>query len=106
MTDDLEARRWLKEFMTEVNTQDNRITATPYYYDLRYRDKEEREEKHLSYGGTIFFTQKAADEYILDNAHNLPEGVYTYLCWGGRNPEMKKLLESIGKVVGVEYERK
>jgi hypothetical protein len=60
----------------------------------------------VKYGQTVFFTEKAANEYIEANAHNLPDGVYPYLCWGGRNPELRGLLESIGKVVGVPYERK
>ena len=106
MTTELsEARAWLKEFITEINTQNNRGTATPYYYDLRYTDKEGY-DKRVDYGGTVFFTQKAADEYVAANRHNLPKGVYTFLCWGGRNPELKQLLENIGSVVGVPYERK
>lgn len=100
-----EALKWLEEFITEINNQDNRGTACPYYYDLRYRNEEGYEE-HVGYGGTVFFTQKATDEYIEDNGHNLPKGVYTFLCWGGRNPELKQLLESIGAAVGVPHERK
>ena len=106
---DIEALQWLREFMTEVNTQDNRATATPYYYELRYRYIDEEGEHHrgkVDYMQAIFFTEKAAEQYIKDNSHNLPEGTYTYLAWGGRNPEMKKLLESIGKMVGIPYERK
>lgn len=30
-----EATAWLRDFMSELNTQDNRATATPYYYQLR-----------------------------------------------------------------------
>ncbi len=110
MTDknDLEAIRWLKDFITELNTQNNRGTATPYYYELRYQYHESghQGEKRVDYGNSVFFTEKAANAYIEANKHNLPEDVYTFLCWGGRNPELQKLLESIGKVVGVEYERK
>ena len=98
---------WLREFMTEVNTQDNRATATPYYYELRYTDEEEGGvEKRVDYGQCIFFTEKAALDYIDAQQHNLPKGVYTFLCWGGRNKELQQLLENIGRVVGVPYERK
>lgn len=106
---DTEALKWLREFMVELNTQDNRATATPYYYELRYDYRDEENERHqgkVGYMQTIFFTEKAANQYIKDNSHNLPEGTYTFLAWGGRNPELKKLLNSIGKVVGIPYERK
>lgn len=103
-----EAQQWLRDFITELNTQDNRGTATPYYYELRYEYKESghQGEKRVDYGGTVFFTEKAANSYIKANKHNLPEGTYTFLCWGGRNPELQKLLESVGVAVGVEYEKK
>ena len=105
--DETEGLLWLREFMMELNTQDNRATATPYYYELLYEDNETGERyKRLGSHGTVFFTQKAADEYIKTNHYNLPDTVYAFLAWGGRNPELKKLLESIGKVVGVPYERK
>lgn len=100
-----EARQWLRDFITEVNAQDNRATATPYYYELRYSN-EESSYNQVDYGNTVFFTEKAANAYIEANRHNLPEDVYTFLCWGGRNREMQTLLESIGAVVGVEYERR
>lgn len=96
-------RRWLQEFIKEINSQDNRMTATPYYYDLRYV---EGHEKRVEYDNNVFFTEKAAEEYIKANAHNLPEGTYAFLCWGGRNPELQMLLESVGSVVGVPYARK
>jgi len=100
-----EARQWLRDFITEINTQDNRATATPYYYELRYVN-EESNYNQVDYENTIFFTEKGADAYIEANKHNLPAGTYAYLCWGGRNRELQKLLESIGVVVGVEYERR
>lgn len=103
------ARDWLRAFMKEVNEQDNRATATPYYYDLRFDYQESGHQdpyRPVKYGNTIFFTEKAANEYIQANSHNLPKGTYAYLNWGGRNPELKKLLASIGLLVGVLYERK
>ena len=100
-----DAREWLRGFMTKVNTQNNRATACPYYYDLRYK-RDGEEEKRVEYSTSIFFTEEAAKQYIVDNAHNLPEGVYTYLCWGGRNHEMRDLLSSIGELVGVPYIRR
>jgi len=101
------ALAWLREFMKEINSQDNRATATPYYYELRYVDEEDDSaEKRVDYGQSCFFTEKAAKAYIEANQHNLPEGTYTYLCWAGRNHEMLLLLTAIGKVTGVGYERK
>lgn len=99
------AIQWLRDFITEINTQDNRATATPYYYELRYSN-EESDYNKVDYGNSVFFTEKAADAYIEANKHNLPAGTYAFLCGGGRNPELKKLLESIGVAVGVEYERR
>ncbi len=32
---DKDALRWLRYFIKELNSQDNRITASPYYYTLR-----------------------------------------------------------------------
>lgn len=107
--DPRDALTWLREFMAEVNRQDNRATATPYYYDLRYHYRESGHEDpycRVKHKNTIFFTEKAANEYIEANSHNLPEGTYAYLNWGGRNSEIKQLLENIGIVIGVEYERK
>ena len=101
-----EAHQWLRDFITEINTQDNRATATPYYYELRGTDEDGNPEARVEYGQSVFFTEKAADAYIEANRYNLPEDVYTFLCWGGRNRELQKLLESIGEVVGVPYERK
>ncbi len=34
-TEQEEMRQWLIEFMHRINTQDNRGTATPYYYQVR-----------------------------------------------------------------------
>lgn len=106
---DTESLKWLREFMHEINTQDNRATATPYYYELYYDHTDKngsRERGKVSYASTIFFTEKAANQYIKDNAHNLPQGTYAFLAWGGRNPELRQLLENIGKVVGIPYDRK
>ncbi|RLC83550.1 MAG: hypothetical protein DRJ03_16860 [Chloroflexi bacterium] len=93
-----EALEWLRGLSKEIRSQDNRATASPYYYDLRYSDKDGA-EKHVPHHGTIFLTEKAAKEYIAANSYNLPEGVYDYLCWGGRNPELTTLLECIDVLV-------
>ena len=96
-----DAQRWLQEFITRINEQDNRGTAIPYYYELSTFSN-----KRVEYGRTVFFTEKAAEEYIRANSHNLPDNVCIYLNWGGRNPEMRKLLKNIGIICGVPYERK
>ena len=87
---------YLRGLITEINTQDNRATATPYYYDLRWPDtcavSGRPIELKVEYGQTVFFTEKAADAYIKANKHNLPEGTYAFLCWGGRNPQLQNLL--------------
>lgn len=116
----VETLEFLREFMTQINTQDNRATATPYYYELHQRAEDieyeneytgEIEEEHIQegpieYGRTIFFTEKAAEAYIQANRHNLPKSVFTYIQWAGRNPEIKQLLTAIGQLVGIPYERK
>ena len=33
------AKQWLIDFMKEINDQDNRATANPYYYELRHMEK-------------------------------------------------------------------
>ena len=98
-----EALAWFRGLSKEIRSQDNRATASPYYYDLRYSDKDGA-EKHVPHHGTIFLTEKAAKEYIVANSHNLPEGVYDYLCWGGRNPELTTLLECIDVLAGKKNE--
>jgi len=170
-----ETIEWLREFMSRLNSQDNRATATPYYYQLRcpvridnvgesgtfeWRDEDhdtiddiivylrERAEdddlfakyardkeinltdlnetdnyfdvstltEHLGisknyyrmsekYKG-MFLTEKAALEHLEENKHNYPTGTCTYLDHAYRNPELLSLLEHIGKLVGVPYERK
>ncbi len=39
-TDTTEPLEWLRNFITEINNQDNRITASPYYFTLRCPKKE------------------------------------------------------------------
>ncbi len=174
-----ESIAWLRNFMTEVNTQDNRITATPYYYTLRCpkqvfgvkvaddyiwvdRDSEEiynpeeeavellqqseMEELKCRYGAIlpvgdlpqrskdvtdrwliiaaeeggwtkqwyrmseehkgVFFTEKAIFKHLEENKHHYPAGTDTYVEHAYRNPELRNLLEHIGKLVEVPYERK
>jgi len=174
---DTEALHWLREFIVQLNKQDNRATATPYYYQIRkpvrtygfacthsdywvwmhedgyevnssgiyemvqqliaenipefeevLKEHSINPDKPISnedaellsewldiekvyYKDTYklegcFFTEKAAKRHIQENQHNLPEGTDTYLQHAYRNPEIQTLLESIGKVVGVPYERK
>ncbi|RLI83663.1 MAG: hypothetical protein DRP01_08900 [Archaeoglobales archaeon] len=97
------AIKWLHDFMREYSQQDNKATGTPYYYDLRYKD--DGREEIVRFCGTVFFTEKAAEEYIQANRYNLPENVYAFLCWGGRNPELKGLLDALSTLTGVEYEK-
>jgi len=100
---------FLKNFMHEVNTQDNRITASPYYYVLRYPDVDDegcKVEKYVKYGQNVFLTEKAAKRYIEGNAHNLPKGVYTYLDHAYRNPELMGILDAIGEVTGLGHDKK
>lgn len=85
---------WLRKLMLEINSQDNRMTATPYYYDIRH------EGAHVE---GVFLTAKAAEQHLRENQHNLPDNAYVYLAHGGRNSELQTLLENIGKVVGVPY---
>ena len=100
-----DAKKWLQEFLMEINSQDNKATATPYYYALKYTD-DEGQMRSVKVRDNIFFTEKAANRYIRDNAHDLPDNVYHYIEWGGRNPQLKKLLEYVGVVVDVEYEKR
>ncbi len=100
-----EAQEWLRGFMREVNGQDNRATANPYYFELRYIDEDDQHHE-VGHCRTIFFTSRAADQYVANNGYNLPESVYVYAQWGGRNPELKQLLENIGTLVGVPHERR
>jgi len=172
-----EAIDWLRNFITELNTQDNRVTATPYYYQIRKpirtygfacthsdywvwmhedgyevtneniqesvrqllaEDISEFEaflkahdidpDKPISNGDAellsewldiekvyyrdtyklegCFFTEKAVLRHIRENQHNLPAEIDTYLQHAYRNPELQRLFEAIGEVVGVHYERK
>ena len=105
-----DAFEWLQGLMKEINEQDNRATATPYYYYLKYSKKDDDGnllgEARVEVRNNIFFTEKAARGFIKANAHALPEGTYDYLDWGGRNPELCNLLTHLGAITGVPYERK
>lgn len=53
-----------------------------------------------NYGGNFFLTDKAAKEYVENNAHNLTEP-FTYGIHLYRNPEMKRLVEVVHKLAEV-----
>ena len=114
------AMEYLKEFITEYNTQDNKATASPYFFVIRdYEsiteeedDDDEEEDDNRSRAQivtkqrNVFFTQKAIDQHMKDNHYHYSDKAYAYLDCAWRNPELEKMLEAIGKVCGVEYERK
>jgi hypothetical protein len=100
-----EAYEWLKKLMEEINGQPNRATATPYFYDLRYRH-EDGSHKLVPTRQNVFLTERAARDYISNNDYALPKDTYEYLQWGGRNPELLGLLVRLGEIVGVPYDRK
>lgn len=98
---------FLKEFMNKINSQNNRCTATPYYFVVR------EQEEVLDGDGNfaelyrwvdkgIFFTEEAANNHIKQNYYHY-NNPRTYVKHAFRNPEMKRLFKAIGNITGVEY---
>jgi hypothetical protein len=100
------ALNFLKELITEYNTQDNMITATPYFIVIRDPIQDEDGGRVETLQKNMFLTHKAAQEHLRANHYHYSQYVQTYLDHAWRNPEFEKLLEAIGLVAGVEYERK
>ena len=109
-----EAMEFLRELITEYNTQDNRATASPYFFVIRDPMPLDPEEEDEDEEGVtvevkqknVFLTQKAIDKHMKDNHYHYSSAAYAYLDHAWRNPELEKLLEAVGAVSGVEYERK
>lgn len=98
-----QAMDFLKKLMHEINAQDNRMTACPYFYVLKEPDVTDDEDPQKISRKNVFLTEKAAKQHIDENQHHYPEGTFPYLDHGWRNPELLDLLTAIGVLVGEEY---
>ncbi len=92
-----EAMNWLKKFMKEINSQDNRMTASPIYYTVQMRDNDGNTTAH-----NVFFTEKAVNAYMESESHNYP-GAHFYLQHARRNGELTGLLRALGDLTGEGY---
>jgi hypothetical protein len=54
----------------------------------------------------VFLTKEACEEHLNKNRHHYSKDSHSYVMHFFRNSEMKKLFESIGEIVGVQYQRK
>ncbi len=155
MNEDIE---FIKDVIHRMNTQDNRCTAAPYYYQIEdeeevptssdysdkytwvydceeYTDAEAREiildaepnsfdsDKDFDeiledyefekvycltkkvYKG-LFLTEDSAKEHLRLNRYHYGENARTYVFHAWRNPELKKFIESVARLVDMEYKPK
>ena len=93
-----EAMEWLKVFMQKVNTQDNRATASPFFYTIKFKYDDGDTERTRN----MFLTADAAEKYLEENKHNLPNS-YVYLDHAYRNEELRSLLLSLGTILDMPY---
>lgn len=75
-----EMYKFLEELSTELNTQNHRCTAMPYFFQVQTKN--------------AFLTEKACKEHIKLNKHHYNEPA-DYLMHAFRNPELEKLMEFI-----------
>jgi hypothetical protein len=67
-----EAKKYLQEFLTKINTQDNRGTASPYFYVIQ--DKEEyRDDNNPEY--YVWFNDEYDEKYRSDYEDDLIEKI-------------------------------
>jgi len=73
--------RQIQRIRENLYCQDNRMTGNPYFIVV------EGERPDIKNSNTqIFFTQKAADEYIERNAHNMNDP-WIWIKSGNASPE-------------------
>ncbi len=90
-----EALAFLKGFMHEVNTQNNRGTARPIFFVIRYRDFDGAEWREDG----LFFTDSGAKNHLKANRHRYPAEAHTYVKHIFRAPEMEKLFETLNIII-------
>lgn len=83
-----EAKQFLSNLITEINNQDNRITASPYYYVVKGKGNKET---------NIFFSEKACTEHMKANAHHYV-GERSFVKHAWRNPEIENLFKAISSL--------
>jgi acyl carrier protein len=62
-------------------------------------------KKQTVYKG-FFLTESAAEGHLNANRHHYGENAHTYIEHAFRNPELEKLLKSVGEIVGIPYAKK
>jgi len=75
-----------------------RIAAAVGLEEIGYRDTKELKAP--------FLTEEAAKRHIAQNKHHYPDGVDTYVDHAWRNPEIKRLYECLGLLVGVPFKER
>ena len=62
-------------------------------------------KKQTVYKG-FFLTESAAQSHLSLNRHHYGENAHTYVEYAFRNPELEKLLKSVGEITGIPYAKK
>jgi hypothetical protein len=91
---------FLLELSERMKTQDNRSTASPYFFQVRqvgYCGECGGQNKMLE---NFFLTEDGYDQYVRLNGHNLEKPYHPYVSYAGNNPEIAKLYEAIHEVAG------
>lgn len=78
---------FLKNLAHDLKTQDRRGTSKPVVYQIIDRGEKQG----------AFLTLKSAEKHLQENNYNYSEKAHVYVSYGGRNPELEKLLNIIEK---------
>ena len=81
----------IKEFLRKLASQDNRSTASPYFYQIIKKTAVfgEREDNFIN---RVFLTEEEAEKYIKEEGH--PD-LYSYVSWGEGSYLLKEFLRAL-----------
>jgi len=100
-----EAKEFLAKLMTQINEQDNRSTAFPYFYVIREKvdifDEYQEVVDHYWRDELFFLTEEEAKYEIESRSYDYGKDARVYLKYMGRAPSNIKLFQAIGALCGV-----
>jgi hypothetical protein len=101
-----ETAAFLLELSERMKAQDNRGTASPYFFQVRqvgYCGECGGQNKVLE---NFFLTEDGYDQYIRLNGHNLEKPFHPYVSYAGNNPELENVISAIHEVAGAVKARR
>ena len=83
----------IKAFLEKLASQDNRSTASPYFYQILEIKKNNSTGKEIErFYGRVFLTEEEAKNYI--KSEDNPD-LYSYVFWGKGNYLFKEFLKAL-----------